>query len=518
MLTTKIRELSHHLAKPFTASVIVLAVGAVSFSYFANRPTQAQVVEQTVQTFENAKAEQINKKTIGDYAPRTGFADLIEQVSPSVVHVSLIGTPKSNRLLGAQPDFSFPPGSPFEEFFKRYQQRPDTERKQRKTLLGIGSGFFISADGYLVTNNHVVDGGEEIKITLEDGREYTGKLVGADKKTDLAVVKVDVDQEVPFVNWGDDQQSRIGDWVIAIGHPFGLEGSASASTGIISARGRDIRSGPYDDYIQVDAAINRGNSGGPLFNLDGQVIGINTAIYSPNGGNVGIGFSIPSTLAQRIVAQLIDKGSVERGLIGVQIQSLSDDLAESFGLKNKDGALVTSVVPGKPAEEAGIQAGDIITKFDGKKVKEMRDLPRIVADTEVGKTVSIQLLRDGKTVKKKIKVARFDEDQLAVQEQQSQDDDDLGAKLVAIDDDVRAQYDLPEDIKGVLIEQTTYDGLARSNGLQAGDIIQKIGRKDVSSVKDALKQIEKARKDGLETLAMLIYRDNNVRFIPFRFD
>ncbi|MGH1539599.1 MAG: Do family serine endopeptidase [Arenicella sp.] len=505
MLKKRVSTITTKITKGITTTTVAIAlVGGLSFSYFANQSTHAQTTTLK------------QSKTIQDFAPRLGFADLIEQVSPAVVHVSISGTPKANQL---GQEFNFPPGSPFEEFFKRYGQ-PETEKKQRKRKLGIGSGFLVSADGYLITNNHVVDGGDEIQITLADGTEYEGTLIGADKKTDLAVVKIETKFDLPFVNWGDDQRSRIGDWVLAIGHPFGLDGGASASTGIISARGRDIRSGPYDNYLQVDAAINRGNSGGPLFNLDGQVIGINTAIYSPNGGSVGIGFAIPSTLAKRVTNQLISSGSVERGLIGVQIQPLTDDLIKGFDRDNKDGALVASVVPGKPAEAAGIKAGDIILKFDGKPIKEMRDLPRIVADTKVGSKVRIHVWRDGKMIKKKIKVARFEDDALAVTEEPEQtgEEDEFGADLVELDDKVRNSYNIDKDVTGVLIEQTKQDGLARANGLRAGDIIQKVGKKTIRKVSDLRSQMARAKKQKLETIVMLIYRENTVRFIPFRFE
>ena len=508
---------STHLSKVVTSSVFVAAVGAASFGYFANQTTQAQTAatqannESTLSVVTSAAA----KKTVNDFAPRAGFADLIESVSSAVVHVSISGTPKASPF---QNEFNFPPGSPFEDFFKRYG-RPDQkqpEQKQRKRPLGIGSGFLISADGYLITNNHVVDGGDEITITLANGDEYEGNLIGADKKTDLAVVKIETKKTLPFVSWGNDEQSRIGDWVLAIGHPFGLDGGASASTGIISARGRDIRSGPYDDYLQVDAAINRGNSGGPLFNLNGQVIGVNTAIYSPNGGSVGIGFAIPANLARSVTAQLISSGSVERGLIGVQIQQVTDELMEGFERDNKEGALVSSVVSGKPAEKAGLQAGDIILTFDGKAVKEMRDLPRIVADTKVGSKVPITIWRDGKVVKKKIEVARF-EDAIVANDapETKQEADEFGASLLAMDDEVRARYQIDADLQGVLVERVERDGLAGANGLLAGDVIQKIGKQKVSKPSQIRKAVAKAKKEGVETIVMLIYRDNGVSFVPF---
>jgi len=268
--------------------------------------------------------------------------------------------------------------------FRNPEPELETEEDGPKETrpLGIGSGFIISADGYVVTNHHVIDKADEIIVTLTNGVEYEAEIKGSDPKTDVALLKLKDAKDLPFVEWGDDEKSRVGDWVLAIGNPFGLGGSAS--TGIISARGRDIHSGPYDDFIQVDAAINRGNSGGPLFNTQGQVIGINTAIYSPNGGSVGIGFSIPANMAKNVISQLERSGEVERAWIGVAIQPLDDDLAQGFGRDNKDGALISSVQPDAPADKAGLKAGDIILSFAGKEIKEMRDLPRTVAQSGVG--------------------------------------------------------------------------------------------------------------------------------------
>lgn len=462
------------------------------------------------------------KATIEDFAPKAGFADLIEKISPAVVHVAISGVPKNALPEG----FNFPPGSPFEEFFKQIP-RQQTPKNQRKRQLGIGSGFIISADGYIVTNNHVVDNGEEITVTLANDEEYKAKLVGTDKETDLAVLKIESKEALPYVAWGNDKQSRVGDWVIAIGHPFGLEGGASASTGIVSALGRNIRSGRYDNYIQSDAAINRGNSGGPLFNLDGEVIGVNTAILSPSGGSVGVGFSIAATLAKSVVTQLIDKGEVERGLIGVQIASVDDAIAESIGRKNKRGALVEMVVPGKPADKAGIKAGDLILSFNGQEIVEMRNLPRIVAETKVGKRVPIKIWRDGKTITKKIKVERLAKDSFASNDGKrgNQDADsevqkntEFGMELVNLNDDSREQFGIDNDKEGVLVIDLEPTNLAAQNGLQEGDIIQRVGKSTVKSVEDFNKAIEKAKKAGFKSVAMYIDRAGDTRFRAFRFE
>ena len=461
------------------------------------------------------------KATIADFAPKSGFADLIEKISPAVVHVAISGVPRSST----RQDFNFPPGSPFEDFFRQLPRQENPEQ-QRKRPLGIGSGFLVSADGYVVTNNHVIDNGEEITVTLANNQEYDATLVGTDQETDLAVLKIEAEEPLPFVKWGDDKQSRVGDWVIAIGHPFGLEGGASASTGIVSALGRNIRSGRYDNYIQSDAAINRGNSGGPLFNLDGEVIGVNTAILSPTGGSVGVGFSIAANLAGSIVEQLIETGQVERGLIGVQIQPVDDAVAESIGRNNKFGALVERVVPGKPADKAGIIAGDLILEFNDQKIIEMRNLPRIVADTEIGKSVPIKIWREGKEITKTIKVEKLQDDSFAQTTKNSESkkssndpeiDDFLGAELLTVTKDVREKYNLADDIEGVLLLNLSQGSLAEFNGLQSGDILIRVGKKSVKSVEELQTSLEDTKESGAGSVAVYYSRDGENRFRAFRF-
>ena len=461
------------------------------------------------------------KATIQDFAPKAGFADLIEKISPAVVHVAISGVPKST----VPPGFNFPPGSPFEEFFKR--QQPQAPQQQRKRRLGIGSGFIISADGYVVTNNHVIENGEEIKVTLANKKEYDAKLIGKDKETDLAVLKIEVDETLPFVPWGNDDKSRVGDWVIAIGHPFGLEGGASASTGIVSALGRNIQSGRYDNYIQSDAAINRGNSGGPLFNLDGEVIGVNTAILSPSGGSVGVGFSISSNLAQSVVSQLVESGQVERGLIGVQISPVDEAIAESIGRNNKLGALVERVVPGKPADKAGIRAGDLILEFNNQDIIEMRNLPRIVAETKVGKSVPVKIWRDGKLITKKIKVEKLQKDSFAANQQggnteekeiEPKMDEEIGAELVSLTSEAREKYGLDEELEGVLLLNVRRNSLAALNGFQAGDVITRVGKKFIETSEQLKSQFEKAQKKGSKSVAIYYSRKGENRFLAFRFE
>jgi len=496
--------------------IVTTAVVVISIQVYADGQSSQSASIIPVQALPQRDDSSVDQQ----WGPSRGFADLIEKVSPAVVHVAISGVVKS-RSRGQ--DFNFPPGSPFEDFFEQFrdrQQQPDREERSRP--LGIGSGFIISADGYVVTNNHVVKDADEIVITMTDGREFTAEMVGSDSKTDLALVKLEKADNLPYVSFGDDDESRVGDWVVAIGNPFGLGGSAS--TGIISARGRDIRSGPYDDYIQVDAAINRGNSGGPLFNLRGQVIGINTAIYSPNGGSVGIGFSIPSSLAKNVITQLRETGEVERAWIGVEIQSLGDDLAEGFQRDNDKGALVANVTPGKPADNAGIQAGDIILSFDGEEVEEMRDLPRIVAQSAVGKKYKVVVWRNGAEKTLTIKTERYpDDDALAGllgsgsrdrQEEEPEDDDVLGARLSSVTDELRERFGLDEDLQGVVVMGVDRDGMAAANGIRTGDVITSVNNRQVNEPSEVIASIEKAKRDEREKIVVLLLRNGNSRFIP----
>ena len=320
-----------------------------------------------------------------------GFADLAARLLPAVVNVSTTQTLKKEDM----PDMpQFPPGSPFDEFFKDFMERQKGQDATPRKVTALGSGFIIDPSGLVVTNNHVIDDAEQITVILHDTQAFKAKIVGRDTKADLALLKIEVPTKLPFVQFGDSDGARVGDWVIAIGNPFGLGGTVTA--GIVSARARDINAGPYDDFIQTDASINKGNSGGPLFNMKGEVIGINTAIFSPSGGSIGIGFSIPSNEAKPVLADLQKYGKTRRGWLGVRIQSVTPDIAESLGLKEQKGALVAGTTPDGPAEKAGIKAGDVILTFDGKDVVDMRRLPRIVAETGIDKDVDVQLWRGGK--------------------------------------------------------------------------------------------------------------------------
>ena len=450
-------------------------------------------------------------------APAEGFADLAEKLLPSVVNISTTQTIEGR----SSPQLpQLPPGSPFEDFFKEFFDRNQRENGRPRKATSLGSGFFYGNEGYVVTNNHVIQDADEITVILQDDTRLKAELVGRDKKSDLAVLKVKTDRKIKGVGFGDSSKSRVGDWVVAIGNPFGLGGTVTA--GIISARGRDINAGPYDDFIQTDASINRGNSGGPMFNLDGDVIGINTAIYSPSGGSVGIGFAIPSSAAKPIVTQLIEKGEVKRGWLGVHIQQVTDEIADSLGLEKARGALVADVIKDGPAESAKIKAGDVILRFDGKKVREMRALPKIVADTVVNKPVEVVVWRNGSRKTLQVTVGVLDEAaEVAARTPRdkkglTRDLDDLGMTLMALTDASREHYKLSKEAKGVLISKVAEDGIAAEKGIRPGDLIVEVSQDEVSTPGEVVEKVKAARKEKRKTVLFLIEGQNGLRFVALR--
>ncbi len=446
---------------------------------------------------------------------RDSFADLIEAVSPAVVAISTSGNAMSGERHA--PDFQLPPGSPFEDYFKRFFEGPNFHGQGRENLpprryAAQGSGFVIDPNGTVITNYHVIKDSGEITVITNAGKQYQAELKGYDEKTDLAVLQIDVDETLPYVEFGDSDSARVGDWVIAIGNPFGLGGSAT--TGIISARGRDINAGPLDDFLQIDAPINRGNSGGPLFNAAGKVIGVNTAIYSPNGGNVGIGFAIPSSMASSVVDQLIAKGHVDRGWLGVQIQSLSSDLAESLGMQTEDGALIASVVEDSPADKAGLKVGDVILKFNGAEVARMRDLPRIVADTPADSKVQIEVWRDGRNKKLKATVARSQtENSMQLANVNKPSGKKLGLVLMELNDEARNQYRIGGDTDGVLVVRVVPNSPAAKKGLRPGDVIKMVGNSAVSKPGEVIAEVKKASARDRKSVLLLVERNGNDRFV-----
>jgi serine protease Do len=448
------------------------------------------------------------------------FADLAARLSPSVVNIST--TQKVNQP--SQPEFQVPPGSPFEDFFKEFFDRNRRPQQQRK-MTSLGSGFIIDADGLVVTNNHVVAEADEISVRLPDGSQFDAELVGRDPKTDLALLRFKPDRKLNALTWGDSNKARVGDWVLAIGNPFGLGGSVTA--GIVSARGRDINAGPYDDFIQTDASINRGNSGGPLFNMDGQVIGINTAIFSPTGGSVGIGFAIPSSLAQNVIAQLNEFGRTRRGWLGVRIQTVTEEIAEGLGLKNAEGALVAGVTEGGPAEKHGLQQGDVILKFDGKTVDEMRALPRIVAETPIGKEVKVQIWRKGKMETLGVMIGEMDETPQAMAEANGGGGDQgspaeveaLGMRLSAITPEMRERFELDEAVKGVMVVEVAEGGAAAEKGIRPGDVIVEVQQDVVGDPGQVKTKVEEVKKAGRKSVLLLLrQRAGDLRFVAVRID
>ncbi|HEX6979812.1 MAG TPA: DegQ family serine endoprotease [Alphaproteobacteria bacterium] len=458
--------------------------------------------------------------------PMPSFADLAERLLPAVVNISTTQTIRPDRNQRRGPDIpQFPPGSPFEEFFKEFfdRQRPDALPRRAQSL---GSGFIIDEAGYIVTNNHVIADADEIKVILQDNTQLSAKLVGRDAKTDLALLKVESEKPLPFVKFGNSDEARVGDWVIAIGNPFGLGGSVTA--GIISARQRDINAGPYDDFIQTDASINRGNSGGPMFNLAGEVIGINTAIYSPSGGSVGIGFAIPSALAKPVIDQLRQFGKARRGWLGVNIQTVTDEIAESLGLDKPKGALVARVTEKGPAEDAKIQPGDVILKFDGREVTEMRRLPRIVAETPVGKTVPVVIWRKGKEMTVQVKVGELEDTEQMASASPGGDQgpagrsaatvETLGMSLAAITPDLRERYEINEKTKGVVITSVDDGSPAAERGLRPGDVIVEVNQEAVSSPQQVVTKVKEAKSQGRRGVLVMVDRQGEQRFVGLSVD
>ncbi len=451
------------------------------------------------------------------------FADLAERLVPSVVSIS---TSQEVQAGGAP---RTPPGSPFEEFFREYFERRGEQPPQRNRPMpranSLGSGFVVDADGFIVTNNHVIADASEITVTFADGESLPATLVGRDPKTDIAVLKVDPPEPLAAAAWGDSDTARVGNWTIAIGNPFGLGNTVTA--GIVSARARDINAGPFDDFIQTDASINRGNSGGPLFDMDGAVIGVNTAIYSPSGGSVGIGFSVPSNLARNVVLQLREFGETRRGWLGVRIQTVTDDLAESLGLDSSSGALVASVSEGSPAADAGVEVGDVILTFDGKAVETMRRLPRIVAETEIGREVEVALWRDGERVLVGVTVGRLEEGELRVAaapaapeeqepEQTVREVPELGLTLSALTDDVRAEFEIGDEKNGVMVIDVDSASAAAEKGLQPGDIIVEVGQEEVDSPAEVASRIAAHLGEEKNTVLLLLDRQGDLQFVAVR--
>ena len=441
------------------------------------------------------------------------FADQVERLSPAVVNIS------TTTIISDGPAIDmpqFPPGSPFEEFFKNFG---DNNRQRRASSLG--SGFIIDDAGIVVTNYHVIENAEEIRVVLADEQSFVATVLGKDQETDIAVLKIDPGEvKLTAVAFGDSDKLRVGDWVLAIGNPFGLGGTVTA--GIVSARGRDIGNGPYDDFIQTDASINRGNSGGPLFNTDGEVIGINTAIFSQSGGSVGIGFAISSNLASRVADQLASYGTTRRGWLGVFIQEVTPDIAETLGLKDASGALISSVNENSPADVAGIQPGDVIQTFNGQNIDKMRDLPRIVAETEVGSEVAVELFRNGEMETLMVVLGEREKAELVglVGEDaptETQSFGSLGFSVEMVTEELIADFSLPEGTVGVVVTEVIPGSPAADKGLAPGDLIRRFGQRKVETAVTLAESIAEAEEAGRSGILILVERDGRERFVQIGF-
>lgn len=476
-------------------------------------------------------------------------ADLAEGLLDAVVNISTSQTVKEDgEEESGVPMPQVPEGSPFQEYFNDFFNDKDGAKKNdSRKVQSLGSGFVIDAEkGFIVTNNHVIADADEIEVNFVDGSKLKAELVGKDTKTDLALLKVDASKhKLTAVQFGNSEKARIGDWVLAIGNPFGLGGTVTA--GIISARKRDIQSGPYDDFIQTDAAINRGNSGGPLFDMDGQVIGINTAIYSPSGGSIGIGFAIPAEMAVGVIDQLKEFGEVRRGWLGVRLQPVTDDIAQSLGLNDAKGVLIAGLIENSGVDNTAIKAGDVVIRYDGKPVDRARDLPRLVAESAVGDEVEVVVIRDGSEQTVKVKLGRLVEDDKTTQEATEDqaplpdaDESDegqelpdapkkeqkeqastsvMGMKLAEINDDVRGEFGIAEDVEGVAVLYVTPGSSAGEKRIEIGDVIVDIGQVNVKTPADVKKRIDAIRREGRKNaLLMLASRSGELRFVTIRID
>jgi serine protease Do len=476
------------------AAAFFVAPSLTPNSAFFAGPAHAQNLSQ--------EAQKLGQRPVG-------FADIVAKVKPAVISVRVkIDKPMGPSL--SEDDSPFPPGSPMERFFRRFGMPNGGEGNNggHHMVTGQGSGFFISADGYAVTNNHVVQDAENVQVTTDDGKTYSAKVIGTDSRTDLALIKVD-GKDFPFVKLSDNAP-RIGDWVLAVGNPFGLGGTVTA--GIVSARGRDIGAGPYDDFLQIDAPVNKGNSGGPSFDVEGNVIGVNTAIFSPSGGSVGIAFDIPADTVKNVVAQLRDKGSVTRGWIGVQIQPVTSEIAEGMGLKKAAGALVSEPQANSPAAKAGIESGDVITSVDGNSVSDARDLARRIGTMAPGTSVKLALLHQGQEKTVTVTLGTLPNEKAAANQEKSgatpdSDMPKLGLTLAPSNKMSGAEGN------GVVVTAVDPNGVAADHGFQVGDVILDVGGKSVANPSDVRKQLADARKEGKRALMFRVKSGEGTRFV-----
>ena len=451
-------------------------------------------------------------------------ADLAEELGDAVVNISTAQTVQGRRSV---PMPQVPDGSPFQEFFEEFFNRQNPTDDQPRKVQSLGSGFVIDGvEGIIITNNHVIEGADEVTANFNDGTKLKAEIIGTDAKTDIAVLKVKPETPLQAVDFGDSEQIRVGDWVMAIGNPFGLGGTVTV--GIVSARNRDINSGPYDNFIQTDASINRGNSGGPLFDMEGNVIGINTAIISPSGGSIGIGFAVPAKTAIRVIDQLREFGETRRGWLGVRIQEVTDEIAESLGMGEAMGALVAGVTEDGPAAKGEIEPGDVIIKFDGSEVEAMRELPRLVAETAIGKEVDVIVLRKGEEVTIRVTLERLEEND-PVEAAATTDDKEkdkpaeattvLGMTLMELNDELRKQFSIDKDVTGVVITEVKAGSAAEDKRVTVGDVIKEVAQEPVETPADVEAEIKKLKEnDRRSALLLLANPTGDVRFVPVRIE
>lgn len=483
-----------------SAMAMIVAAGTLGAGFVNTQPAIAQQVGTNVGS-----------------PPMTGFADLVESVSPAVVSVQVSSeVPVQQVQRGPNFQFEFPDlpeDHPLRRFFEQFEEpfnapNPERPNRPREFMQAVGSGFIISADGYIVTNNHVVQDATEVTVLLEDDSELAVDIIGTDPRTDLALLKVREERnDLPFVEFATDE-ARVGDWVVAVGNPFGLGGTVTA--GIVSARGRDINASYYDDFLQIDAAVNRGNSGGPSFNTEGRVVGVNTAIFSPSGGNVGIAFAIPASLAQSVISQLQETGFVTRGFLGVSLQDLNDDLADALGLANSNGALVTQPIEGAPAAAAGVESGDVIVSVNGEGVNTARELSRLISQQSPGSDVELGIIRDGEELDITVTLDRLEEEEEAAPTPQVPEEE---VEPETTSSSIGVTVIPNEDGDGLVVDSIEADSVAASRGLMPGDVIEQANGGAVSSPEDFEAAIDAARSEGKAAVSLRVSRDGVVRFV-----
>jgi serine protease Do len=450
------------------------------------------------------------------YTPPASFADLVEKLSPAVVNVYTTQKVKGVDMPGGFNLPDTPEYAPFRQFFEQFGKRLGKQETEQE-VTSLGSGFIIDPTGYIVTNYHVVAEADDVSVRLSDDTKLSAKVVGRDSKTDLALLKVESKKPLPFVPLGDSDAARVGDWVICVGNPFGLGGTVTA--GIISARARHIGEGAYDDFLQTDAAINRGNSGGPMFNAKGEVIGVNAAIFSPNGGSIGIGFAIPSNLTKTVVAQLREHGKITRGWLGVKIQTVNEEIADSLGMKTPHGALIMDVSKGSPADKAGLKVGDVIVRFDGHDIKQMRELPRLVADTKIGKQVDLELLRSGSIKHVTVTLAELKDENAGKEAKGNPADKSLkgkpllGMSLAPLSDTLRERFNVDTSAKGVVVTEVDGASEAARRGIEPGDLITRLNDREVAGVKDIEDGVNAAKAAGRKYVLIQVQRGNDAQFV-----